>query len=278
MRGNSQWRDRLRGLKRMLRAYKHRMWKKMVSPFVQINKRPIFVLGNQKSGTTAVAALLALYGGRSATLDILHVPADILLKLHSGKLPVWDFVKQNKLDFSRAIIKEPWLTFFSSEIYRYFPASRVVMIVRDPRDNIRSILNRLELPGDLEVLGTSVLEACPPPWRLVLDSSWLGVSGNTYVEMLAARWNLAADAYLKNVDEMILIKYEEFIADKIGVIGSLAKRLSIPYVNDISSKIDFQFQPAGDHNGASESFFGQQNLRLINRTCDKRMKLLGYEL
>lgn len=243
----------------------------------QINPNPILILGNQKSGTSAIAALLAEMTGLSLSLDLrkeIDKPTYHLVK--KGELPFSEFVKINKLDFSREIVKEPNLTLFYEELADYFPQSKFVFVIRDPRDNIRSILNRLKIPGNLSKLEQEYRGEMTPAWDLILDNSWFGLKGENYIEMMAERWNYTADAFLKNQDKIILTRYEEFLKDKSGEMARLAENLGLDRVNDISDKVDIQFQPRGNRNVKWQEFFGNDNLARIDRICSERMKSFDY--
>jgi hypothetical protein len=248
------------------------------SPLRPINKRPILVLGNQKSGTTAIAALLAEMTGLSVTLDLtLEEFRPSYERLRSGDMSFEQFVRRNQLSFSRQIVKEPGLTVFYKELAALFPAARFVYVLRDPRDNIRSILNRLGLPGNLPRLSQRQWSAVPYVWRLVLDGRWLGLRGNNYIEMLAARWGFLADLYAANQERMYLVRYEQFRRDKTGVLARLAAELDLPRRRDITESLDRPFQPAGDSSVSWWNFFGRDNLDRISRVCGARMARFGYE-
>jgi hypothetical protein len=110
----------------------------------RVNPRPIFVLGNQKSGTTAIAALFARLSGQTVTLDLFReVWWPTYQGIPSGDVSFDAFVARNRWGFSRDIVKEPNLTLFPDALAERFPEARTIFVVRDPRDNIRSLLNRL---------------------------------------------------------------------------------------------------------------------------------------
>lgn len=140
------------------RQYRRGYWylRLLIGPVVNrigpINDRPIFVVGNQKSGTTAVGALLAECGGVSFNNDPLHGRKEKLKDFITGDLEFARFVKKSRSAFRRAVIKDPEFTFLYSQIASVFPAAQFVFVIRDPRDNIRSVLNRLQIPGDLKNL------------------------------------------------------------------------------------------------------------------------------
>lgn len=261
---------------RALRKIVRRPYRKYLSWTASVNPRPVIGLGNAKSGTTVVAALLAEHTGLSVTLDLRGIYLPMLTRLHSGEVRFEEFVERNRLEFSRDIIKEPNLTLLYSDVRRVFPRARSFIVVRDPRDNIRSILNRLRIPGNLEHLDLDRVPTLTPEWRLGLDASWLGVRGRNYIEMMAGRWNLAADVYLNHAGEMRLVRYEDFLGGKVAAIQALAADLELSGVHDIASKVDVQYQPRGDRRVSWLEFFGRDNLRRIDDICAGRMARLCY--
>ncbi|UCH83938.1 MAG: sulfotransferase [Candidatus Latescibacterota bacterium] len=243
----------------------------------KIHPAPIIVLGNQKSGTTAIAALLAEATGLAVTLDLEREFTDpVIDRIKTGGMSMEAFVKRNRLDFSRDVIKEPSLSVFFPELVAYFPDARFVMVIRDPRDNIRSILNRLKIPGTTEELTDSHRSEITRAWDLIVDGSWLGLAGANFMEMLAQRWNYIADSYRENPDQMNLLRYESFLKDKMGEISRLAHRLGLETRHDISHRVDHQFQPAGDRDVNWLSFFGPVNLARIETICRERMRVFDY--
>ncbi len=245
----------------------------------RINRNPIIVLGNQKSGTSAIAALLSEMTGLSVSIDLRkEVDSPTYHQVKKGDLSFAEFVRANKLDFSREIVKEPNLTLFYQELLEYFPRSQFIFVIRDPRDNIRSILNRLNIPGSLSSLSTEYQGEMTPAWELIVDNRWLGLKGENYIEMLAERWNLMADVFLNHKQQIILSRYEVFMKDKVAEIERLAQALNLPQVNDISGRVDIQFQPRGNNNVKWRDFFGHDNLTKIEQICAEKMRQLDYAI
>ena len=247
-----------------------------VGRLARLPKRPVIVLGNQKAGTTAIAALLAQRAGLPATLDFRYLSPTWLRDVHDGTVDVRSFVGRYRLDFSRPVVKEPHLSLLHPALAATVPGARFVMIVRDPRDNIRSILDRLGLPGHLGRLGPDWDRNVNELWRLVVDGRWAGIGGQTYVESLAARWSRIADAYLDRPDSFALVRYEDFLADKEGAVTDLAVRLRLPLRNSVADAVDTQYQPRGNRAVGWSEFFGPDNLALIEGTCGDRLAALGY--
>lgn len=244
----------------------------------KVNECPVIVLGNQKAGTTAIAALLAEYAGATVTLDFSpYLTPGFLLQTQGKPDGLSRMLDRFELEFSRDIVKEPHLTFFYPELVDRFPGARFVMIVRDPRDNLRSILDRLGIRGDLTSAPPDAFDV-PHTWSLVMNGSWLGFDGTDYIEQLSQRWNCAAAIAIRNRDNLRLIRYEDFQKDKEGCITETASALGLARRGEIREKLHIPYQRAGNRSVRWEDFFGSHNLDRIQTVCAERMQRLGYDV
>lgn len=251
----------------------------LLSPFVRIQERPVIVLGNHKAGTSAIAGLLGALTGLPVALELRkELKRDRYRAVHEGRLPFSTLIARNRVDFSRPIIKENHFSTMPDLVTRQFPDSAVVMVTREPRDNIRSLLNRLGIPGDSDRITPDAWRSVPGVWKLTLDGRWLGLSYDTYIEELALRWNLIAGHYLANRERWVLQRYEDFQADKLAALTGLARAVWLTPTCDISEKLNHPFQPPGDRSAAWLTFFGEENLTAIERICGPTMKRLGYRM
>lgn len=243
------------------------------------NKRPVFILGNQKSGTSVIASLLSMCTGMSVSVDLRReVGKQYYLNIANKKVPFKKLIARNRQDFSREIIKEPNLTLFYSDLRRSFPDAKYIMVIRDPRDNIRSILNRVAVPGNLEALDKGKKYNIDSGFEMVLGPHWPCIKTMPhYIEQLAERWNYFYDIYTKNSDNIILVRYEDFNKHKEKTIIELAKALDIEPIHSIKDKVDWQFQSRGNREITWEEFFGYKNLSKIENLCSSRMKQTGYQ-
>ena len=249
----------------------------VTNPFATPNEHAILVLGNPKTGTTVIAALLAEYGGLSATLDLwprLRRP-ETLAAVHEGRMSFDRFVRRFAAEFARDVVKDPHLTFLFPQLVDRFPEARYVMVVRDPRDTIRSILNRVGVPGDRQDIGPREYHAMRPLWEATIRSPWLDLGSGNYVERLAARWAEAARVYLDHRSRIQLIRFEDFLADKMGAITRLADALGVEQRGRIEDQLDRPFQPPGDRSVGWRAFFGANLPRLESR-CATEARALGY--
>ena len=252
--------------------------RKIISYFSKSNPKPLFILGNPKSGTTIIAQLLSKATKQSLTSDIRSITKHSPLLLEFDLMNLKDFIKEQAYEFSKDIIKEPSLSFFTDDLVRIYPESKFIWIVRNPMQNIRSILNRLKIPGNLQDISFenhSELQKVPA-WKLNLQSKMFGYSSQNYIEALSYRWNHAFNIYLRNKERIVLVKYEDFLLDKKKLIENLALEMGLPIKNDISNYLNIQYQPKGNSEVNLQDFFGEENYSIIETVCKENMKRLGY--
>jgi hypothetical protein len=240
-----------------------------------INSSPIVVLGNQKAGTSVIAHLLADRAGLSKTVDIPESWWPTLRSLLNEELSLQTFAKRNRHRFAVDVIKEPNLTFFYQELKSLHPDAKFVFVARDPRANIRSLLDRLDLPGDREDI-ESALKSVALEWRHLFNRDIWDLEHEHYVAMLAERWARAARIYLENQSEIYLIRYEDFLDNRVEAIDRLTNILDLEPVHDISDKVDVQYQPRGNRNVTWSEFFGAHNLHRIEQISRPEMVELCY--
>ena len=252
--------------------------RKVWSISARINPNPLFILGNPKSGTTIIAKLLSKATKQTLTSDIQSIIKHAPLQLDFNLLSFDNFIKKHKYEFSKEIIKEPFLSFYTKELIRSFPNAKFIWIVRDPHQNIRSILNRLKIPGNLPEINFNNFTELEktPAWKLNLQSRMLGYNSSNYIEALAFRWNHAINNYKQNRDKIILVKYEDFIIDKRKYIEDLSLDLGFTIETDISNYVNIQYQPKGNSEINLKDFFGKENYQIIERLCKESMEELGY--
>jgi hypothetical protein len=237
----------------------------------------VFVLGNQKSGTTVIAAALAECAGVSVALDLhaIHT-AQATAEYVDHSLDVATIARKCGRRFRAVIVKEPILTFYARELLAKFPIARFAYVVRDPRDNIRSILNRVGVPGNQVALTSAQWNRIQPVWREVIENRHLGLHRTNYVERLAERWLAAWRLQAIDPQRLIAVRYEDFIADKIQFTHLLTRRLGFAVRNENPKSIHKQFQVRGERDTSWPEFFGV-NLERINRVCSAAMLELGYD-
>lgn len=233
---------------------------------------PIFVIGHPKSGTTAIAALLAKTTGEKFTDDLFRqaaLPRREKASMFLDREAFAGFVARHPEYFATRINKSPKLTFFYEELCALFPAARYIYVVRDPRSALRSFLGWRHIPGDLETIDD-------PTQRRQLEVLPKQDPGH-YVERLARRWNQAADVYLHHRNQMVLVRYEDFTIEPGEVVRRLARSVDLSPSIDISQDVSVRYKSSGVADIAWRNFFGVSNLSRIESICGERMRSFGYE-
>lgn len=233
----------------------------------------IVILGNQKTGSTAVAHLLASYGQLSLAADV-HPAQGNEQRLVNGTYPLPALLQDARYYFRHEVVKENALTPITEPLLNALPHARFVFMTRHPAHNIRSMLDRLSLPG--EPLPLSEINV-DPGWQSIVDGSALHLDAPDHISALALRWQTLADRYLDHQDRLQLIRYEDFQTDKTGTIARLAEQLGVPQRTDIQRLLDRPFQPRGAHRTVPlEEFFSEDALRIIDQHCAAGMHALDY--
>ncbi|MDW3194029.1 MAG: sulfotransferase [Cytophagales bacterium] len=246
--------------------------------FFKKSKPEIFVLGNQKSGTSAIGHLIADASNISKTIDIPVLWPPYIQRLVAGELLLGKTVKSHRKYFRTTLVKEPNLTFLYGELLEIFPDAQYVFVVRNPFGNIRSILNRYQLDGSLQELSTEQIRDLGAHYNLFQAENWNFPAERNPIAVLAVRWKEAVMNYLKYHQEVTtrLARYEDFKADKKGFISRMCYELGLEVKTDIEEKLHIQFQPKGDHTLSYREFFGEENFKLIKNICWPLAEQFGY--
>ena len=238
----------------------------------KVNPHAVIIVCHPKSGSHAIAHLLAELCGLSKTLDIPELWYPNILNLLQNKIDFYSFVKAHPKPFSKELIKEPSLSLIIDQVKIVFADAKYVFINRDPRDNIRSILNRVGVPGNLTRFEKKEWQL-PTGWEEILNPTIFNIKYTHYIDVLASQWNIISNVVVAHPFEMVTIRYEDFMADKAKAITKLAGQLGLAIKNDISGKLDILYHPRGkDRDLPWKEFFGTENLMRIEKICGSKME------
>lgn len=250
------------------------IFKKKVNP-------KILVSGMPKSGTTAILKLLAESTGLTSgndpfyQLDVLGV--SFREDLYAERLSLSDLIRKNPAAFSGDVLKDPNFPFWTKDLKELFPTSKCVHLVRHPADNIRSILDRLNMngSGDDEQIRKLGINGT---WRSVLDGANPSINGENHIERLAKRWCRAIEGIPPIDSNNLVIKYEDFTKAKQDVIESIVAHFGFDVKRDVGKIVDVQFQPKGKSKaGTTARFFNESTYKKILAITAERRKELGYD-
>lgn len=256
--------------KMYLRKIAGKSYRKIKNVIYKPNPNAILLFGLNKSGTSATINLIA----HSANISILD---DFPYKLGD-----WDDVVYGKENFIKYLNKHGYA--FSKDLIRfpmnqqaidfassYFLMNKYIVTIRNPIDNIKSILSRLKLPGDLESLDVS---------KLNYHSNWIKMLNRKphYIDSLIDCWNEAYSINeIINCPNAVIFKYEDFIDDKETYISQKVHELDLKPKNSIKEFVNVQYQPKGTGQNNLE-FFGERNLSKIVNQTKPIAKNFGYDL
>jgi hypothetical protein len=239
----------------------------------------VFVCGMPKSGTTAVLRLMGIASGESTSNDPfyeLDVRGVVFRDaVYNGELDIGRLVKTYPAAFRGTLVKDPNFVFFRSRMTELYPEAAWVFTIRDPRDNIRSILNRLRLPGR-DALLVQQMGNLRGAWRDVLEGRNPASGGRSPIEHMARRWLQMAERARDAGNGVVISRYEDFVRDKPGRIAELCRAVGLDPVHSIEADADREFQPRGDRKAVWSEFYGADELAAIESTCGPLLAHFGY--
>ena len=228
----------------------------------------VLVVGCERSGTTAISALLAEGSG----LSFLNDPPDSwyiypLVRMVGLKGFTFSLIKRLwKYD----IVKVPGFATILNELKRVHPKKfKVVYVVRDPRDTYAAIKERLEV----NLAGS------------YLNIHFLKKTGKSPCENIAIRWStyleMAKEFQTRNPSQIMFVKYEDFLEDKPGVLKSISEFASVridPLV--IKDKMDKQINKSWSNKIRGSKRYlkdlNEKEINIINEIAHKGIEEFNY--
>lgn len=239
------------------------------------DNQKVFIIGKEKSGTTAISTLLSIYSKKSLTMDMPTIWREKEKAIFEKKLSFSEYVRDNPKFFKSKIIKEPALTYFFDQVLTEFPDSKYVYISRNPLDNIKSIFSRLNIKGNISSFGDLNFDKIPKDWINVVLGKDFNIKGEDPVSVAADRWNLAIKTFIKNKNQFIHVKYEDFNKNKVPFIMDLADKIGLEEKSNIKFKINDNFQTKATVKDP-KLFFSEENFNKIQTICKDMMLEVDY--
>jgi len=229
----------------------------------------LLIIGCERSGTTVVAKLIS----QGSKLSLLNDPPESwytyplinLVGIRGFSLNliyrIWKF----------KIVKVPGFATILPELRRIHPKPfKIVYMVRDPRDNFSAIKERLaqDLNG------------------LYLNVHFLNIKGKNVCENISYRWdaylNLAQKYSNRFKDDILFVKYEDFLKDKEGVLKQIALFSSIKLdMNLIKKDLDRQINKSWSDKisgtGRYKSDLTLDEIQIVERITGNNMDKFNYK-
>jgi hypothetical protein len=230
--------------------------------------RKYLVVGSESSGTTAVGTFL--FEGTPGIRYFRESKRqawvwDAYKRIYQGQASIREYPRLQLFD----AIKVPGFAMIIQPFREGFPDTRVIYMVRDPRDVVSSAFRTWA--------GQGVHDPSAIPW---VAEDWLDLAGTDPVERLCLRWKAYLESATKAGD-VDFVRYEDFSADKVATIRELASRFGLPFSEDrVLARKDDQisrarhYVPAGP--GAWRDSLPEEQVRTVERTCEDEMRRWRY--
>jgi hypothetical protein len=229
------------------------------------------LVGSESSGTTAIANLLFVDVPSVRFFEEGHNQWiwDAYQKIYLRRQSIYDYPRLQLFD----AIKVPGFATIIDEFRKGFPNSRIIYVVRDPRDFINSAIKTWKVK--------SVEELSDISW---CKENWLGISSKDPIERLSIRWKIYINSAMAK-DNILFIRYEDFFADKVNTIKHLALRLGLPFNKDRAEKLCGNqlchisvrnYKPSGP-GGWNTGILRHEHIEKIERICKDEMIYWKYD-
>lgn len=234
------------------------------------DKEIYLMVGSESSGTTAISSLLFQEISGLRFLDEGRYPWvwDTYQEVYQGNMSIEDYPKLQLFD----AIKVPGFAAILPQFRVAFPKTRVIYVIRDPRDYINSAIKTWGVDTVDDLTGIS--------W---VKENWLKIQSQDPVERLALRWKRYINTAMAE-NGIIYVKYEDFCRDKISTIEKLASLLDIPFNKDRIARIcETQlchesvrpYEPLGP-GGWKNGILQTKHIETIEKLCGSEMSKWGY--
>jgi len=232
----------------------------------------ILVVGSESAGTTAISNLLFVDNKCIRFLEegdhqwVWEVYRNVYQRFRK----VTDYPRLRLFD----AVKVPGFAMILDEFRAAFPNTKVIYVVRDPRDYVNSAIKTWKLKSVGELSGI--------PW---CKENWLNISNVDPIERLSIRWR----TYLRNAmsqDDVMFIKYEDFCRNKFETIERLASCYGLAFNRkrvrklcnvQLSHNSVREYHPNGP-GGWEDGILEEHHVKKIEKLCIKEMKHWNYAL
>jgi hypothetical protein len=228
------------------------------------------VVGCESSGTTPIGRMLLRDTSRRFLFEGNNTWVwDLYMSVYQGHSRVRDYPALQLFDG----IKVPGFAAILEQIVAEFPNTKMLYVVRDPRDILASAYRTHRVQTREELANIS--------W---VRETWLGIEDRDPVARLARRWRIYLERS-RRVDSVNYIRYEDFCQDKVGCITRLAatmgvdvdcKRLQSQLNRQASDSDARAYQPVGPGSWRQSPNVSDDDVQIVEEVCGDLMREWNY--
>lgn len=229
-----------------------------------------WVFGLPKSGTTIFAKALSTATDESVLLD-----TPLLWESATSPLSTSQFQElrnMHPVTFKTRLVKEPNSTIYPESVMETLSKTNHLLLVRTPAQNIRSHLDRLNIPGNAQsIKGLRVNKN----YAKFFDRN----AQLPPAIALAHRWRNVHNKAVWMRQEVGVFWFEDFVDNPNDTIQKAASHLNLSVTRNVDRVLKQQLQPKGKNRTALPSaFFGEDILTEIQSITDetcRKMRAAG---
>jgi hypothetical protein len=210
-----------------------------------LDEEPVFLVGCPRSGTTLLFELLREHPGLTSIPDEGHVfwTAYNHPRRHDwrsdelGRRDVSDREHRyletvlSALGDGQPLDKTPKNVLRLPYLREHFPRAHIVLMVRDGRSTVASLLEGWRRRRGASYLLPEQLRLRDYPsriWRYILPPGWRDLQGSELAEVATVQYERSLDAAIAHRDLLdATVKYEDLVANPVETVESLLARLGL---------------------------------------------------
>jgi hypothetical protein len=284
-------------------------WHKLIWPFMRYRfKKPVFIIGCSRSGTTVVYKVLSMAKGLASLekeshdfWNSLHPPEE--KNWNSHRLDEEDVSERDRVEVARYFFKHVGMRRFVDKanqncfripfLLKLFPDAIFVYVKRDGRDNVNSLIHgwgrpeefggwSRKLPANVQIDNGKYTR-----WCFFLFSGWRNYLQAPVEEVCAQQWISANDSVLSAQRTMphaawVEVFYEDILSRPIETFRELFKGLDISFTDDVKGHCsELLNSPYNAFSPPRLNKWKEENRELIERitpVIQETMMRMGYRI
>ena len=229
-------------------------------------KRPVFIIAAPRSGSTLLFETLAVSGNVVTIGGEGHLLVESLPELQPGAPGVesnrltahhatdaiasrirTQILEQLQDSHGRPVASDARLRFLEKTpknalripfFNNVFPDARFIVLWRDPRENLGSIIDAWQSGGWRTYNG---LDGFDGPWSLLLPPGWRALNGRPLEDIAAAQWDITNRMVLDDLawlprERWTVVQYAELLSQPANTVRRLCAFMDVPFDDALAQR------------------------------------------